>query len=310
MREPCYVAASRTGDLARRVKVLHEALASCALCPRRCRVNRWEDERGFCRTGRSAVVASYGPHFGEEDPLVGRGGSGTIFFTHCNLRCCFCQNVDISHEGAGRPVDAETLAGMMMALQERGCHNVNLVSPSHVIAQIVEALALAVDAGLRLPLVYNTGGYDSLEGLRRLDGLVDIYMPDAKFASPDVAGDLADAEDYPETMRAALLEMHRQVGDLCLNAEGEAIRGLLVRHLVLPGDLAGTEATLSWIASRVSPNTYVNIMDQYRPHGTISMYDVLNRRIRPEEMRAAFRIARRAGLHRFDTRRLPSHFSC
>jgi len=309
MQEAAYLAAHRTGELARRVlTAVQTSLARCELCPRRCRVDRRKEERGFCKTGRHAVVASWGPHFGEEDPLVGRSGSGTLFFTHCNLRCRFCQNYEISHEGEGHPVSAETLAGIMIALQDRGCHNVNLVSPSHVIAQIVEALPLAVEGGLRVPLVYNTGGYDSLEGLRLLDGLVDIYMPDAKFSSGVVARDLAEAEDYPAVLRAAIAEMHRQVGDLLLDAEGVATRGLLVRHLVLPNDLAGTEDTLGWIASRISRNTYLNILDQYRPNSTVCNDNVLNRIPTPDEILAAYRIADKVGLHRLDARRLPSRF--
>jgi len=303
MHEASYRRAFRSGELARRGEALLRALACCELCPRRCRVNRLQGERGFCRTGRHAVVASCGPHFGEEDPLVGRGGSGTIFFTHCNLGCRFCQNDEISRGGEGREVRADELARFMVSLQERGCHNVNLVSPSHVVAQIVEALPRAVEEGLRVPLVYNTGGYDAEASLRLLDGIVDIYMPDAKFSDPAVARDLADAEDYPAVMRRALREMWRQVGDLALDEEGVAVRGLLVRHLVLPHGLAGSEATLAWIAERLSRNTYLNLMDQYRPCGDIKKNEKLSRRITSEEMEAVRRAARRHGLARLDVRR-------
>jgi putative pyruvate formate lyase activating enzyme len=303
MREAAYLESFRTGTLSRRVKAFRNALSHCELCPRRCGVDRLKGEMGFCRTGRHAVVASYGPHFGEEDPLVGRGGSGTLFFTHCNLGCCFCQNFEISHGGEGRETGAEGLARMMVSLQERGCHNVNFVSPSHVVAQIVEALPLAVEAGLRVPLVYNTGGYDAPGTLRLLDGIVDIYMPDAKFSDPAVARDLAEAENYPRMFRRALLEMHRQVGDLRLDDSGVAVRGLLVRHLVLPGGLAGTDETFRWIATRLSLNTYLNIMDQYRPCGNSRKNKYLLNRITAEDLSAAFRAARRHGLNRLDTRR-------
>jgi putative pyruvate formate lyase activating enzyme len=303
MREPSYVDTFRSGELAARVKGLRDRLASCALCPRRCRVNRLEDEKGFCRTGRKAVFSSFGPHFGEEDPLVGRGGSGTIFFTHCNLLCCFCQNYDISHEGAGQEIEPEGLARVMVNLQDRGCHNINVVSPSHVVAQIMEALPMAIEEGLHIPLVYNSGGYDLPETLRLLEGVIDIYMPDVKFADGEVAEALATAPDYPSVCRQALTEMHRQVGDLRLDEAGIAWKGLLVRHLVMPDHLAGTEETFAWIADRLSKNTYVNVMDQYRPCGRAHEHPSLSRRITPDEYEDALQIARRCGLHRLDQRR-------
>ena len=303
MKEPSYLAAFRTGELEARVKGLIESLASCELCPRRCRVNRLEDERGFCRTGRKAVFSSFGPHFGEEDPLVGRGGSGTIFFTHCNLLCSFCQNYDVSHEGAGQEIEPEGLARVMLNLQDQGCHNINLVSPSHVVVQILEALPTAIEGGLRIPLVYNTGGYDLPETIRRLEGVVDIYMPDVKFSDGAVAEELAEAPDYPLICRAALSEMHRQVGDLCLDEAGVAWKGLLVRHLVMPDHLAGTEETFAWIAGHLSRKTYINVMDQYRPCGTVQGHPSLSRRITGGEHEEALLIARRWGLHRLDQRR-------
>lgn len=303
MQEPSYMATRRSGELEARARGFIERLASCELCPRRCRVNRLEGERGFCRTGRKAVFSSFGPHFGEEDPLVGRGGSGTIFFAHCNLLCCFCQNYDISHEGAGQEIEPEGLAQVMLNLQKQGCHNINFVSPSHVVAQIMEALPIAVEGGLHVPLVYNTGGYDLPETLRGLEGVVDLYMPDVKFSDSAVAEALAAAPDYPWICREALKEMHRQVGDLRMDAEGIAYRGLLVRHLVMPDHLAGSEETFQWIAAHLSQQTYINIMDQYRPCGTAHAHPSLSRRITTSEYEEAVQIARRCGLNRLDRRR-------
>jgi putative pyruvate formate lyase activating enzyme len=303
MFRAAYLSTYESGELARQARALREGLRCCELCPRRCRVNRLEDERGFCRTGRRAVVASYGAHFGEEQPLVGRGGSGTIFFTHCNLKCCFCQNHDISHGGAGRELEPAELAQLMTLVQEEGCHNVNLVTPSHVAAQILEALPLAIDAGLRVPLVYNTGGYDLAGTLGLLAGVVDIYMPDLKFSRPETARDLAEAEDYPALAQQALLEMHRQVGDLRLDENGLALRGMLVRHLVLPEDQAGTGECLRWLSEHLSRDTYVNLMDQYHPSASASAHPRLSRRITVEEYRAALAEADRCGLRRLDSRR-------
>jgi len=246
------------------------------------------------------VVASAFPHHGEESCLSGWGGSGTIFFSSCNLRCVFCQNYDISWGEEGRPVGPEELAGIMLALQRQGCHNINFVTPSHVIPQILEALPAAVEGGLRIPLVYNSSGYDAPEGLELLDGVVDIYMPDFKFWDPAVARRLA-AEDYPEAARAAVREMHRQVGDLVVDAQGLAVRGLLVRHLVLPGGLAGTAEVMRFLAG-LSRNTFVNLMGQYRPEGRVGVggaFAEIDRRIGRGEMEEAYRAAREAGLHRF-----------
>ena len=303
MKEPGYIATFRSGELEARLQGLVERLASCTLCPRRCGVNRLKDERGFCRTGRKAVLSSFGPHFGEEDPLVGRGGSGTIFFTHCNLLCCFCQNYDISHEGLGQEIEPEGLARVMLSLQKQGCHNINFVSPSHVIVQILEALPTAIEGGLRVPLVYNTGGYDLPETIRLLEGVVDIYMPDVKFSDGGVAEALASAPDYPLICRQALLEMHRQVGDLCVDGTGVAWKGLLVRHLVMPDHLAGTEESFAWIARHLSKNTYINVMDQYRPCGPVHRHPSLSRRITLSEYEEALQIAKRHGLERLDQRR-------
>ncbi|MCS7303783.1 MAG: radical SAM protein [Thermoguttaceae bacterium] len=252
--------------------------------------------RPFCRTGRRALVSSFFPHHGEEPCLRGWGGSGTIFFTHCNLRCVFCQNWDISWQGEGQPVQADQLARMMLWLQRAGCHNINFVTPSHVVPQILEALVLAAEGGLRLPLVYNTGGYDLVETLRLLDGVIDIYMPDVKFLDPQLAHRWTAAPDYPEVVRAAVREMYRQVGDLEIDEQGLARRGLLVRHLVMPGASEDTEQVMRFLAEEISPNTFVNVMAQYHPEGRAWHYPELARRIRPEEYRQAVAAARRYGL--------------
>jgi len=273
-------------------------LRECTLCPRNCRVNRLEDQLGYCQIGRQAQVASYGAHFGEEPPLVGRCGSGTIFFTRCNLRCLFCQNYDISQLGEGAPAEEERLAEMMLSLQAQRCHNINLVTPTHVVAQMLGGLFIARSKGLQLPIVYNCGGYESLSTLQMLEGIIEIYMPDAKYASDEVARELSDAPDYPSIMKEALKEMHRQVGDLQMNDQGVAVAGLLVRHLVLPYDLAGTREIMRFLAQEISPNTYVNIMDQYRPSFKAPYHLRMSRRITSSEYREAVQIALQEGLHR------------
>lgn len=290
-------------DLQRRAAEAHEHLKSCDLCARYCRVDRLATTIGaVCRTGEQARVHSFGPHHGEEDPLRGWNGSGTVFFSWCNLRCVFCQNWEISQKGIGRDVTPQELAEMMLELQARGCHNINLVSPSHVVAQIIAALAIAAERGLRLPLVYNTGGYDSPEALRLLDGLIDIYMPDVKYGDDRLAHRYSHVRDYVTVNRAAVLEMHRQVGDLALAPDGLARRGLLVRHLVLPGELGNTEKVLRFIAEEVSTNTYLNLMDQYFPCYRAGEYPPLDRQLLPEEFAAAQHMADRYGLHRRDRR--------
>ncbi|WP_366070046.1 radical SAM protein [Methanothrix sp.] len=283
-------------ELQSRAEEAIRRLEHCEICPRRCGVNRAEGELGFCRTGRLAKVSSAGPHYGEEPPLVGYHGSGTIFFAGCNLACVFCQNYEISQLDMGVEVTAERLAGIMMHLQLTGCHNVNLVTPAHVVPQILEALVIAREMGLSIPLVYNSGGYDSVETLRLLDGIIDIYMPDAKYGSDEVAIRYSNAPGYVEVMKAAISEMHRQVGDLVIE-NGIAVRGLLVRHLVLPNNLAGTEEVVRFI-SELSKNTYINIMDQYRPEYRADRYNELSRRITLSEYREALRLARAAGLSR------------
>jgi len=297
-----YLRTYKEGILQERIETALSILTSCVLCPRNCNVNRLNDERGVCRTGRHAAVSSYGPHFGEEEPLVGRGGSGTIFFTHCSLCCVFCQNYDISHQGKGYEVKPSSLAAIMLQLQERGVHNINFVTPSHVVPQILETLPLAIDAGLNVPLIYNSSGYDSAATLALLDGIFDIYMPDLKFADADIADRYCKAPDYPETARAAVKEMHLQVGDLEMDENGVAVRGLLVRHLVMPEDKAGTGKLMEFLADEVSKNTYVNIMDQYRPCGDAARFAELGRAITGAEYWQALQAARDAGITRLDQR--------
>ena len=270
------------------------------MCPRHCGVNRLAGESGKCHVTRQAVISSYGPHFGEESPLVGRHGSGTIFFTYCNLRCVFCQNYTISQLGEGWAVDKEELAKMMLSLQAKGCHNINLVSPTHVVPYILEALELAVGMGLYLPLVYNSGGYDSVETLELLDGIIDIYMPDMKYSNDKIAEQLSGIKDYPKVNKAAIKEMHRQVGDLQLDEQGIAQRGLLVRHLVLPNRLAGTEEIVAFLAHEVSANTYLNIMAQYHPCHKAFDIPQLSRPVSKQEFHEAIDLAHRQGLNRLD----------
>lgn len=296
---PAYLALLDSGELQRRVERAYRMLGACRVCPQMCGVNRLQDERGgVCRTGQRAVVSSCNLHFGEEPPLVGRGGSGTIFFTHCNMKCQYCQNYDISHLGLGAEVELEDLSAMMLRLQQSGAQNINLVSPTHVVPQILAAVAIAAQAGLRLPLVYNTGGYDALPSLRLLDGVVDIYMPDAKYADAAVAGKYSLVKQYPKVNRLALKEMHRQVGDLELDARGVARRGLIVRHLVLPEGLAGTVETMRFLAEEISVDTYVNVMAQYRPCYRAMDHPALRRSITGEEYQEALEITRSMGLHR------------
>lgn len=299
---PGYAALHESGELAHRVHAALAHLGECRLCPRVCGVDRLQDGRGFCGVGRKSVVASFNPHFGEESPLVGEHGSGTIFFAGCNLGCVFCQNDDISrHPDAGQAASPEELAGVMLALQRQGCHNINFVTPSHVVAQILEALPIAIEHGLSIPLVYNTGGYDSPEALQLLDGVVDIYMPDVKIWDPALAGQYLHADDYPDRARAAVTEMHRQVGDLVLDENGLAERGLLVRHLVMPDEISGTTDWMAFLAG-LSTETYINLMDQYRPCGEAVGLSPIDRMITPDEMAAAREAARRSGLHRLDVR--------
>jgi putative pyruvate formate lyase activating enzyme len=304
--EPAYLSLLRSGELRSRVEQAYERLSRCDFCAWECRVDRRAGVLGVCRTGERARLASYGPHLGEENPLRGWRGSGTIFFAGCNLRCQYCQNHDISQTDAGKLVEPQDLAAVMLELQQAGCHNINFVSPTHVVAPILAAVLIAAQAGLRLPLVYNTGGYDSLAALHLLDGVIDIYMPDMKYASSQSAWAYSKARRYPQANQAAVKEMHRQVGDLLIDERGLAQRGLLVRHLILPNGLAGTAAVARFLAEQISPNTYLNLMDQYRPEYNVrrypSQYPRLARPITRQEYDEAVRLAQAAGLHRFDRR--------
>lgn len=300
--EPSYLELNSQGLLKARARQALALLESCSLCPRKCGINRLEGEMGVCQTGRRAMVASYNAHFGEESPLVGRSGSGTIFVSSCNLLCSFCQNYEISHGKEGAEVEPEQMAFMMVQLSRAGCHNINFVTPSHVVPQILEALPYAIEKGLRIPLVYNSSGYDSRETLQLLHGIFDIYMPDFKFWDNRWAERYCRAKDYREVAMDALREMHRQVGDLVLDDRGIAYRGLLVRHLVMPNQVAGTAAIMDFLAKEISRNTYVNLMDQYRPCGPGGRDEFIHRRLRSEEYRAAVNAARRAGIERLDER--------
>jgi putative pyruvate formate lyase activating enzyme len=300
--EPSYLKLYRSGELSARTEKALSILESCRLCPRACGVNRLQGETGFCNTGRKAKVASFHAHFGEEDPLVGRNGSGTIFLSSCNLMCTFCQNYEISHLAEGREIEPEQMAYMMLRLAEEGCHNINFVTPTHVVPQILEALILAAKLGLRVPLVYNSNGYDDPDTLKLLEGIVDIYMPDFKFWEPKWSERFCGVADYREWAEQSIREMHRQVGDLLIDKKGIAIRGLLVRHLVMPNDVAGTGEIMEFLGGEISPNTYVNVMDQYRPCGTAHEDQWINRRLTSKEYRDAINRARNAGLLRLDSR--------
>jgi len=302
--EAAYVKLPRAGALRQRAEEARATLEECRLCGRECGANRLETTKGAaCRTGSKAIVSSFNAHFGEEDPLVGQHGSGTIFFANCNLKCQFCQNYEISQMGEGREVEPHELAAMMLQLQSRGCHNINFVSPTHVVPQILEALLIATEKGLRVPLVYNTGGFDGPEALRLMDGIIDIYMPDMKYADAEVGRRLSKVQDYPSVNQAGVKEMHRQVGDLTLDERGIALRGLLVRHLVLPDGLAGTEEIVQFLAQHISRDTYLNVMGQYRPTYRAHEYQEINRRPSPEELEGAVTLALDAGLTRLDERR-------
>jgi putative pyruvate formate lyase activating enzyme len=302
MTEPSYLRLYREGELAKRIEKALAMLKSCCLCPRECKVNRLEGDKGFCDTGRNARVASYDAHFGEESPLVGKHGSGTIFISSCNLLCNFCQNFEISHEKEGFEVGPQQVASMMLQLAGWGCHNINFVTPTHVVPQLLEALPFAITKGLRVPLVYNSGGYDRVETLKLLHGVFDIYMPDFKFWDNQWAERYCQAPDYREVAANAIREMHRQVGDLVTDEDGIAVSGLLVRHLVMPNGVAGSEQVFNFLAEEVSTNTYLNVMDQYRPCGTADRDEFVDRRLTSREFGFALDAARKAGLKRLDSR--------
>ena len=307
--EPVYLETYASGRLEEKVEEALEELRCCRVCPRDCDVDRLNDERAVCKTGRHAQVASAFPHFGEEDCLRGWNGSGTIFFSYCNLRCVFCQNFDISWQGNGQEKDATEIAALMLSLQDRGCHNINFVTPEHVAPQVLEAIFEAVRGGLRLPIVYNTSAYDSLRSIQLLEDVVDIYMPDFKFWDPATAKRLVLAENYAEHAQEAIRAMHRQVGDLVVDEDGLALRGVLVRHLVMPNALTGTREIMHFLADELSPDTYVNVMDQYSPAGQVverpQQYNDIDRGVSREELVEAVRIAEEEGLYRLDTRWRP-----
>ncbi len=298
MSAPSYIQLYDNGELFDRIDRLNNRLEECVQCARVCGANRAEDETGTCGGGKSLKVSSAFAHFGEEPPLVGLRGSGTIFLTDCNLRCVFCQNYDISHQGQGAVITPSQLATIMIELQRAGCHNINFVTPTHYTASIIAALPEAVEAGLELPIVWNCGGYESVETIRLLDGIVDIYMPDIKFGDAESAQRYADAPDYPEVAKRAVREMHRQVGDLALDNRGIARRGLLVRHLVMPNNTCGTEEILRFVAEEISKETYINIMDQYRPMYKSCDHEEINRPTTREEWDEAVRLAKELGLSR------------
>lgn len=295
---PGYLRLLETGELYQKVSEAYQHLENCQLCSRRCGVNRHEGQPGACRTGMRARVSNYGPHMGEESVLRGECGSGAVFFGGCSLHCQFCQNFPTSQTQAGEEIEPEDMADILLKLQEYGCPNINFVTPEHVVPQILAAVFVAAKKGLHIPLVWNSSGYDSIELLQLLDGVIDIYLPDMKFSNPIAARRYAKVENYPSINREAVREMHRQVGDLVLDEDGVARRGLLVRHLVLPNGMAGTEEIVRFLADEISPNTYLNIMGQYRPAFQAHLYASLNRPVSPEEYQHAIHLARQAGLCR------------
>jgi len=295
---PSYIPLYQSGEFSKRVESLKEFLRECRLCPRKCRVDRLNGEIGYCKAGADLTVSSAFPHFGEEAPLVGHHGSGTIFLTHCNLRCVFCQNYDISHQGAGDHVTPSDMARAILKLQKLGCHNINFVTPTHYVPQIVASLAEAIPMGLRIPIVYNCSGYESIEVIRLLDGIVDIYMPDAKLMDDKYSLKLCNAPDYPSVLEEVLKEMHRQVGDLTVNSKGIAERGLLIRHLVMPEGVASSREVFEFIANELSLDSYVNIMDQYHPEYRAHEYPEIGRRISHKEYLEAVQLAKGLGLYR------------
>lgn len=294
----CYRERLSRAELKERVEHLHRLLDNCTVCPRECGARRTKGEYGVCRSTDDVMVSSAAPHFGEEAPLVGTHGSGTIFFSSCNLKCLFCQNYEISHLRKGRIVSRSELAQIMLSLQDAGCHNINLVTPTHVVPQIIDALVIAAERGLSIPLVYNCGGYESVETLSLLRDIVDVYMPDVKYSQNDCARRYSGAKDYWDVARAAVREMHAQVGCLEIDGQGIAVHGLLIRHLVLPNRLAGSMAVLEFVAREISPNSYLNIMDQYRPMYRASSHPELNRGLTSDEYREVVEYASHLGLRR------------
>ena len=301
MFEACYIKLAESGKLQELADCLYKIYDSCTLCPRMCKVNRNNGETGICKSTAQVKISSASPHFGEERPLVGQKGSGTIFLTNCNLLCLYCQNWDISHQGEGDEISDEELAEVMLRLQKTGCHNINFVTPTHYLPNIIQALVHAAKKGLNIPLVYNTGGYDRVEILQMLEGVFDIYMPDHKYSDGDIAAKYSrGAKDYPEIVKAAIKEMHRQVGVLQIDKNNIALRGLIIRHLVLPNDLAGTEEFVKFVAKEIDPGTYINIMAQYRPCHQAHQFPELSRAILAREFQMAVLMARNSRLHNMD----------
>jgi putative pyruvate formate lyase activating enzyme len=296
MAYPSYIDAYKQGVLAQKSRETLQMLEHCMICPRKCGTNRLRDEQGFCRTGRLAVTCSYFAHYGEEPPISGEHGSGTIFFSRCNLQCLYCQNYQFSQKDEGKPMEARELADCMLSLQKEGCHNINVVTPTHVMPQILEALLLAVGDGLNIPIVYNTSGYELTETLKILEGIVDIYLPDMRYSTEEPARLFSNAADYPRVNREAIKEMHRQVGGAVFNDDGTIRRGMIIRHLVLPQDASGTEETLRFIAEEISRETYVSLMSQYFPAYLADKHPPLDRRLHLEEFEEAVACLKRFGL--------------
>ena len=304
--EPSFLSLHRSGELEKRGNELWKIMENCHLCPRGCGVNRLKGERGFCGASSKLIIASYHPHFGEEESLVGKGGSGTIFLSHCSLRCVFCINWEISHGGEGNEQSIKALAGMMLELQKMGCHNINVVTPTHYSPHIVLALDSAASEGLRIPLVYNTCGWEKLEILEKLDEIVDIYLPDFKYSDKKMADKYSSgAERYPEMTKKALLEMHRQVGVAKPSSDGLMYRGLMIRHLVMPNNVSGTEEVIRWIGEHLPKDTYLNLMSQYRPMYQASNYPQISRRITRKEYARAVKAAEHIGLTNVDVQGFP-----
>jgi putative pyruvate formate lyase activating enzyme len=297
MKYPSYLNFSKK-ELNQRVEKLFKTLENCEICPRKCHVNRLKGEKGYCQLGYLPMVSAYHPHFGEETPLVGKYGSGTIFMTSCNLSCVYCQNYEISQLRIGEEVSFERLAEMMIELQNLGCHNINFVTPTPQVPAILKSLEIAIEKGLKIPLVYNTSSYDSLEVLKLLDGIIDIYLPDARYSDDKIAKKYSNAPNYFEIMKKAIKEMHRQVGDLVVNEEGIAVRGLIIRHLILPNGLAGSEKIFQFISREISKNTFLNIMDQYYPTWKAFDFPELSRRINEKEFKEEINLAKKFGLKR------------
>lgn len=294
---PRYIQAYHNKILQKVVKKFYQRLSACDICPRACRVNRLDDERGFCKTGKNAKVYSYLSHHGEEPAISGDRGSGTIFFSHCNLRCVYCQNFEFSQQGFGKEVEEETIASFMLELQEKGCHNINFVTPTHVIPQILKALVIAIERGLKIPLVYNSSGYDSLDSLKLLEGIFDIYLPDARYADSRISFKYSQASDYPQINAIALKEMHRQVGVAKIDKRGIIESGLIIRHLVLPANLSDTAKVMHFVSQELSRDTYISLMSQYFPCFKASDYPELSRRITKEEYRKAVDTMSGCSLH-------------